>query len=78
MKFQLFKIIDIRIFLIALFIGLIYIYIDTSKKDITVFPTPSNINNILYRDKAENCYSYEILETKCPENKSNIKNISIE
>lgn len=78
MKFQLLKIIDIRIFLIALFIGLIYIYIDTAKKDITVFPTPSNIENILYRDKAQNCYKYEILETKCPENKSNIKDVSIE
>lgn len=78
MKFQLFKIIDIRIFLIALFIGLIYIYIDTAKKDIKVFPTPSNIENILYRDKAQNCYKYEILETKCPENKSNIKDITIQ
>lgn len=78
MKFNLFKIINIKVFLIALFIGLIYVYIDSSKENITVYPTPSNIEDVMFKDKADNCYKYELEDIPCPSNKSKIKEIPVQ
>lgn len=78
MTFNLFKIINIKVFLLALFIGLIYVYIDSSKEKITVYPTPSNIKNVQYKDKADNCYTYELQNISCPSDKSKIKEIPIQ
>lgn len=78
MKFNFLKIINIKIFLIALFIGLIYIYIDKSKEKIIVYPTPSNINEIQYKDKSDNCFEYNLEDITCPSNKSKIKEIPIQ
>ena len=43
---SLLKIINIKVFLISLFIGLIFMYFDNEKKKISVYPTPSNIDSI--------------------------------
>ena len=74
-KLDIFKIINIKFFLASLFIGLIFMYFDNGKKKITVYPTLSNLNKIEYKDKADNCYEYELEETKCPSKKSDINHI---
>ena len=64
---MLFKIIDIRIFLISLALGLFYIYIsDEYKKIIIIYPTPDNVKTTQYRDKTDNCFSYNLNEINCP------------
>ena len=63
-KFNIFNIINLKFFLISLLIGLLFMYLDNGKRKINVYPTPSNINKIEYKDKAENCYEYELEEVK--------------
>ena len=60
------KIINIKVFFISLLVGLIFTYINNDKKKIYVYPTPSNINNIQYKDKANNCYEYSMEKVACP------------
>jgi len=63
----MFKYINFRIFLISLAIGLFYIYIsDEYKHTIIIYPTPDNINEYQFKDKSNNCFSYEMKEVKCP------------
>ena len=72
------KIINIKVFFISLLVGLIFTYINNDKKKIYVYPTPSNINNIQYKDKANNCYEYSMEKVACPSKKSDINNIPIQ
>ena len=53
-------------FLTALAIGIFYIYITTPPKRIVYkYPTPDNVNKILYRDDAGTCYKYKMIESPC-------------
>ena len=76
MKF--FKIINLKFFLLALFIGLIYMYFNDDRKKIIIYPTTSNFNKIEYKDRADNCFKYNLKEVKCPAKKTTIKNIPIQ
>lgn len=59
--------IDLKVFLIALAVGILYVYVsDDYKKVIILYPTPHNKDKYLYRDKANNCFKYELEETNCP------------
>ena len=78
MKLNLLKIVNLKVFLIALFIGLVYVFIDSSKEKITVYPTPSNIDRVQFKDKADNCYEYELEDIPCPSDKSKIKEIPVQ
>ena len=75
---NLFKIINLKVFLISLFIGLIFMYFDNEKKKIFVYPTPSNIDSIQYKDKANNCFEYTMEKVKCPSNKSKINHVPVQ
>lgn len=75
---NIFKIINLKVFLISLFLGLLFIYLNDDKKKINVFPTPSNINEIEYKDKADNCFEYVMENVKCPSNDKEINHIPIQ
>jgi hypothetical protein len=63
---MIFKYIDIKLFLISLSIGLFYIYISEEyRKVIVIYPTPDNIDKYQYKDKSDECFSYELNEVKC-------------
>ena len=65
--FYMFKYIDLRVFLVTLAIGMLYIYIsDEYKHTIIIYPTPDNINEYQFKDKTNNCFSYKMNEVKCP------------
>lgn len=67
------KFIHIPIFIISFAVGVFYIYINTSPvRKIIVYPTPDNLNKILYRDKSDACFTYEQEKIKCPSNKDQI------
>ena len=75
----MFKYIDIKIFIISLAIGLFYIYIaEDYKKVIVIYPTPDNIESTQYKDKSNNCFSYNLKEIKCPLDENLIHNIKIQ
>lgn len=61
-------------FLISLTIGLflVYIYLPTQQV-IYVYPTPENVNQIQYQDKADNCYGFSYKQVSCPNNKKEIR-----
>jgi hypothetical protein len=71
--------ISVPVFLISLSIGIFFVYIfGSDRKIIYVYPTPENIEKILYRDKADNCFSLEAKEVKCPTDSSKITNIPVQ
>jgi len=71
--------ISIPVFLISLSIGIFFVYIfGSDRKIIYVYPTPENVNKILYKDKADNCFKLESKEVKCPTDSAKITNIPIQ
>ena len=74
-----FNLISFPAFLISLAIGLMLIYMfSPTPTVIYVYPTPENINQLQYRDNANNCYEFEATEIKCPNDKSIINTIPIQ
>ena len=70
------KYIDAKTFILSLAIGLFLVYLTKPiPKIIYIYPTPSNINNIKYKDKAGNCFKFRANEVQCPSDKKLIKSI---
>jgi hypothetical protein len=75
----MFKYIDFRVFLLSLLVGLLYIYVaEEHKKSVIVYPTPDNINENQYKDKSNNCFSYNLKEVKCPLDDNLLHSIKIQ
>jgi len=65
-KIMFTKYISLPVFLVSLALGLFFVYIyGEDLKPIYVYPTPENINKILYQDQADNCFQYKAMETEC-------------
>jgi hypothetical protein len=76
---MLFKYIDLKIFIITLSIGLFYTYItDDYKKVIILYPTPDNIKEYQYKDKSDNCYTYDLNEVNCPDDENKYQTVKIQ
>jgi hypothetical protein len=58
---------DVRYFIVSLSLGLFYIYISEDKPVIVVYPTPDNIEQFQYQKKSGSCFSYDLYEVKCPQ-----------
>ena len=71
------KIINLKVFFISLLVGLIFIYLNDDRTKIKVYPTPSNVHKVEYKDKAENCFEYQMEEITCPPKQSDIHNVPI-
>jgi hypothetical protein len=71
--------ISIPIFLISFAIGLFFVYIlGPEMKTIYVYPTPENVDKILFKDKADNCFTFEEHIVECPKDASLISSIPIQ
>jgi len=67
------KYISFPIFLVSFAIGLFITYIrGMDMKVVYIYPTPDNINNYLYKDAADNCFTYKPIEVKCSMSAKNI------
>jgi hypothetical protein len=76
---MLFNYISISIFLISFAVGLFFIYIlGPEIKTIYIYPSPENVNKILFKDKAENCFYFEETSVKCPNDESLISKIPMQ
>ena len=57
---MIFKYISLPVFLLSLSIGLLFVYLsEPVLSDVSVFPTPDNLDKVEYKDKADNCYVFE-------------------
>jgi len=64
---QLTKYLDIRAFLVSFAIGMFFVYSTfDDRRKIYVYPTPENVEHILYKDRADQCFSFQQKEVKCP------------
>lgn len=73
------KYIDFRIFLSSLALGILVVYIyQPSPTIIYVYPTPDNVNNIQYKDKANNCFKFNPIKTQCPSDEKKIYSIPMQ
>ena len=71
--------ISIPIFLISFAIGLFFVYIlGPEIKTIYIYPTHENVNKILFRDKASNCFTFEEQVLECPKDDTLISSIPIQ
>lgn len=70
------KFISLPVFLISFTIGVLVVYSTSAPgREIMVYPTPENVNQLLYKDSAEQCYQFTSNEVPCPRDKTNIKSI---
>jgi hypothetical protein len=71
--------ISIPIFLISFAIGLFFIYIlGDEMKTIYIYPSPENVDKILFKDKADNCFYFEENIVDCPKDESLISTIPMQ
>lgn len=53
-------------FFSAFAIGLLVCYVIQPQPEVVVrFPSPYNAGQVVYRDKADNCFTYESTEVSC-------------
>jgi hypothetical protein len=53
-------------FLLSFIVGCIFVYVSpVSYKTVIVYPTPSNVKKIQYKDHADNCYRFNAKLVKC-------------
>lgn len=67
------KYINFTYFLVSFSLGLCLVYIlGADVKVITVYPNPSNVEKILYKDNAGECFRMDYKEVDCSENIINL------
>ena len=74
-----FKYLSFKIFMLSLAVGLLFVYLSSPDPTIIyVYPTPDNVGHVEYKDKADNCFQFEAVQTSCPADKSKIKTIPVQ
>jgi hypothetical protein len=57
---------NILAFVIAFGLGILYVYLDSPKQRMIIkYPTPYNIDKIVYKGLDEECYKFKANEVKC-------------
>ena len=58
------KYINIPVFLLSLALGLLFVYLFQPELSVIyVYPTPNNQDKIQYKDKVDNCYKFNSVQT---------------
>jgi len=76
---MIFNHISLPVFLLSFAVGIFFVYIlGPEMKTIYIYPSPENVEKILFKDKADNCFYFNPKEVKCPTNDSLISKIPIQ
>lgn len=71
--------INFKVFIFSLCIGLFLAYITSPELDtIVVYPNPDNENKLLYKDKSGMCHRFQSKEINCPKNSSSIRKYPVQ
>ena len=71
--------ISIPLFLISFAIGLFFIYIlGPEKKTVHIYPSPENVDKVLFKDEAGNCFRFHGTNVECPTDESLISQLPIQ
>jgi len=71
--------ISIPVFLVSFAIGLFFVYIlGPEMKTVFIYPTPENVDKVLFKDKADNCFSFKQEIIECPKDESLISKIPMQ
>jgi hypothetical protein len=71
--------ISLPAFLISFAIGLFFIYVlGPELKTIHIYPSPENIGKLMFKDKADNCFTFQENIVSCPDDPSMISNIPLQ
>ncbi len=71
--------ISIPIFLLSFAVGLFFIYIlGPEMKTIYIYPSPENVDKVLFKDKADNCFYFDEKIVDCPKDENQISKIPIQ
>ena len=71
--------ISLKFFLISFAIGLFFVYIyGPELKTVHIYPSPENVDKILYKDNADNCFAYNQIEVECPKDENMITKIPVQ
>tara|TARA_E500000178_G_C16435109_1_gene493338 strand:+ start:240 stop:515 length:276 start_codon:yes stop_codon:yes gene_type:complete len=78
-KYIYMKFVSISILFVSFVFGLFLTYlIGPETETIYVYPTPENIDNFIWQDKSNNCFTFEFQDTNCKDNIDNIINIPMQ
>ena len=70
---------SLPVFLISFAIGIFFVYIlGPEIKHIYIYPSPENVDKLLFKDKADNCFYFEEKTVTCPKDESLISSIPIQ
>jgi len=71
--------ISMPIFLLSFAIGLFLVYmLGPEMKKIYIYPSPENVDKILFKDKADNCFYFEEERVQCPKDETLLSKIPIQ
>jgi len=71
--------ISFPIFIISFAIGLFFVYIyGPEMKTIYIYPSPENIDKVIFKDKADSCFSFQANEVDCPKDESILSKIPLQ
>ena len=71
--------ISLPVFIVSLAVGLFFVYImGPELKKVYIYPSPENVEKILFKDSADNCFYFKPEEVKCPSDTSKIYTIPIQ
>lgn len=71
--------ISLPVFLISFAIGILFIYLMGPEiKSIYIYPSPENVNKVLFKDKADNCFYFEEEYLECPKDENLISKIPMQ
>lgn len=71
--------ISLPVFLISFAIGILFIYLMGPEiKSIYIYPSPENVDKVLFKDKADNCFYFEEEYLECPKDDNLISKIPMQ